>query len=278
MPKKISPYPTISPYKTKLDKGNAYWMARLSKEVYLKTSTRSQKPNEKKILKNLRKDDKKFISVTGANKNSAQAALVEHKEYLCMVFRGTDELKDWLDNINAFSTKELFGEFHRGFWNSVEDVWEPIYEKYQDFKKEKKRPLFITGHSLGGAMATIAAAKLVHEDKPFAGVYTFGQPRTMTRDTSLIFNSECGSRFFRFHNNNDFVTRVPARLMGYSHVGTYLYISEERSIHQEAGFWFRFVDYIDGFKEALKEKGIDAIEDHKMDRYLEAVEDWHLKD
>ena len=268
---------SISPYKTKLDKGNAYWMARLSKEVYWKTSKHNQMPDETKILENLQEDDEKFVSVTGANKNSAQAALVEHEEYLCMVFRGTNEILDWLDNINVFTTKELFGEFHRGFWNSVEDVWKTIYETYQTLR-EKKRPLFITGHSLGGAMATIAAAKLVHEDKPFAGVYTFGQPRTMTRDTSLIFNSECGSRFFRFHNNNDLVTRVPARLMGYSHVGTYLYISKEKSIHQEAGFWFRFVDYIDGAIEAVKETGIDMVEDHDMDDYLKAVEKWDLKD
>ena len=267
----------ISPYKTKLDEGNAYWMARLSKEVYLTTSDDDQMPDKTKILKNLQEDDEKFVSVTGADKNSAQAALVEHKEYLCMVFRGTNELSDWLDNINAFPTKELFGEFHRGFWNSVADVWEPIYEKYQTLREEKKRPLFITGHSLGGAMATIAAAKLVHEDKPFAGVYTFGQPRTMTRDTSLIFDAKCEPRFFRFHNNNDLVTRIPARLMGYTHIGTYLYISAEKSIHQEVGFWFKFVDYIDGAIEAVKEEGIDAIADHDMNRYLEAVEKWDLK-
>ena len=285
MTESISPYPTISPYKTTLDEGNAYWMARLSKEVYLTTSDDDQMPDETQILRNLKKDDNDFVSVTGVNKNSAQAALVEHKEYLCMVFRGTNELSDWLDNINVVTIEELFGRFHRGFWNSVADVWEPIYEKYQALrrndiflKKNNIRPLFITGHSLGGAMATIAAAKLVHVDKPFAGVYTFGQPRTMARDTSLIFNAECGSRFFRFHNNNDLVTRIPARVMGYSHVGTYLYISEEKSIHQEASFWFKFVDYIDGAVEAVKEKGMDIIEDHNMDDYLKAVEKWDLRD
>ena len=52
----------------------------------------------------------------GANANSAQGALIEHEDYLCMAFRGTDELGDWLDNINAFSTEVLFGKFHRGFW------------------------------------------------------------------------------------------------------------------------------------------------------------------
>ena len=267
----------VSAYKTELDAGNAYWMARLSQEVYLKRSSDNQMPDEDKILANLKAEDDKFMSVVGADKNSAQAALVEHQDFLCMVFRGTNELADWLDNINAFATKELFGEFHRGFWNSVEDVWEVINNRFRHLQGQRRRPLFITGHSLGGAMATIAAAKLVHEDKPFTSVYTFGQPRALTRETALIFNSACQARFFRFHNNNDIVTRVPSRLMGYSHIGSYLYITEEKEIHREVGFWFRFVDYVDGALSALKEKGIDAIEDHDMGRYLQAVEQWNLR-
>ena len=115
--------PQISPETTTLDKGNAYWMARLSKEVYLTKSEENQLPDEETILANLKKDDDKFISVFGVDNNSAQAAVVEHEEYLCIVFRGTNELADWLDNINTLSTEQLFGDFHRGFWDSVEDVW-----------------------------------------------------------------------------------------------------------------------------------------------------------
>ena len=44
---------TVNPYKTNLDQGNAYWMARISKEVYLKKSDINQMPDEEKILKNL---------------------------------------------------------------------------------------------------------------------------------------------------------------------------------------------------------------------------------
>ena len=125
----------LSPYKTDLDAGNAYWMARISKEVYLRKSKDNPIPDKDRILTNLKKDDPKFISISGVDKNSAQAALIEHEDYLCMAFRGTDELSDWLDNINAFSTKELFGEFHRGFWNSVEDVWRPIKKNSNLYRK-----------------------------------------------------------------------------------------------------------------------------------------------
>jgi len=212
--------------------------------------------------------------VLGESKNSAQGALIEHEDYFCLAFRGTDELSDWMDNVRIFPEKALFGEFHRGFWNSVDDVWTPLFDRYQKLRAERKRPLFLTGHSLGGAMATVAAARLVHHDLPFSAVYTFGQPRAMKVDTARIFNNECKSRFFRFQNNNDLVTRVPARFMGYSHVGSLIYISEEKELHDDPGFWFRFLDSIDGAFEAVLESGIDAVEDHDMNKYLAAVNSW----
>ena len=267
----------INPYKTTLDGGNAYWMARLSKEIYTKVKGKSNTPDGRKILESLKRDDTKFLHVLPVEEGNTEAALVEHEEYLCMVFRGTDEIMDWIDNIKAFPTKELFGEFHKGFWDATEEIWHHLYEKYQERYRENKRPLFITGHSLGGAMATIAAARLVHIDKPFISVYTFGQPRVMKQDTARTFNSECKTRFFRFQNNNDIVPRVPPRLMGYSHVGSILYISEEKEIHQDPGYWFKVLDKIDGYTEAWREDGIDMKEDHDVDDYLQAIKKWDLK-
>ncbi len=267
---------SLIPYATSLNKNNAYWMARFSKEVYKKTSENNPIPNEKEILISLKSDDKNIKSVTGESKNSAQAALIEHKDYLCITFRGTDETLDWLDNINAFPVQEIFGKFHRGFWQSTNDVWDTLFSKYKELSSIKKRPLFLTGHSLGGAMASIAASKLIHEDLPFISVYTFGQPRALERETSRLFNIECKTRYFRFQNNNDIVSRVPARLMGYSHVGTCIYISENKKLHNDPGFWFQFLDAIEGALEAFKERGIDGIEDHNIDKYLQAISNWDV--
>ncbi|MEQ1739408.1 MAG: lipase family protein [Methyloglobulus sp.] len=280
---------TVEPYKTTLSSGNAYWMARIAGAVYMKKSTNDPFPDEKKILADLKKEDPNFINVYGYSKNTAQAALVEHKDYFCFAFRGTDEIKDWLDNVNVFAEKALFGEFHRGFWRSLNDVWQPLYKKYNELWEsdmlqnklqggnlqiKKVRPIFITGHSLGGAMATIAVARLIHEDKPFISAYTFGQPRAMSVDTARIFNVEAKSRVFRFQNNNDIVTRIPARLMGYSHAGSFLYISDEQQLHNDPGFWYQFLDAIDGTVESFRDKKLDAIEDHGMAHYLDAIKKW----
>lgn len=264
----------IEPYKTSLSKNNAYWMARIAQLAY--TKLKDGRPNEVKILFDLQQEDANFISVTGIVNDSAQAILVEHENYFCLAFRGTDELEDWLDNLNVFSERALFGEFHRGFFNSVESVWEPLFAKYSELRQQKKRALFLTGHSLGGAMATIGVAKLVHADLPFTSAYTFGQPRALTTATARVFNVEAKSKFFRFQNNNDLVSRAPARLMGYSHVGTYIHILEGRELSIEPGFWLRFLDAIDGAVDDLRRVGLDGIKDHNMAEYLLAIAGWNF--
>ncbi|MEB3229366.1 MAG: lipase family protein [Leptolyngbyaceae bacterium] len=264
----------IEPYKTSLSPNNAYWMATLADLVYHRLDDGS--PDEKTILDRLQAEDDEFLSVTGASNQSAQGILVEHDDYFCLAFRGTDELDDWMDNFNVFPQKVFFGEFHRGFWNSVEDIWEKLETRYRELRESNKRPLFLTGHSKGGAMATVAAAKLIHRDWPFTSVYTFGQPRAMTAETARIFNVEAKGKFFRFQNNNDLVTRAPARLMGYSHVGTYVHISDDATICLEPGFWLRFLDQVDGAMGDLGEIGIDGVKDHDMKHYLAAVSQWNL--
>ncbi len=125
-------------------------------------------------------------------------------------------------------------------------------------------------------MATIAAAKLIHRDWPFIGLYTFGQPRVMTTATARVFNVEAKAKMFRFNNNNDLVTRAPARLMGYSHAGTYVHITGDSSIALEPGFWIRFLDSVDGALEELGKQGIDGVKDHNMKLYLAAISRWNL--
>ncbi len=266
----------VEPYKTTLSQSNAYWMARIAGEIYTRKQNNPE-PDEEKILANLKKDDTNFISVFGVSKNSAQAALIEHEDYFCFAFRGTDEVTDWLDNFNMFPERALFGGFHRGFLNSVNDVWGKLFDQHNLLRDKKKRPLFLTGHSLGGAMATVAAAKLIHMDFPFISTYTFGQPRAMTLETARIFNVEAKSRFFRFQNNNDPVTRMPARIMSYSHVGSFLYISEEEKLYNDPGWWFKFLDSVDGAREAFKDFPRPLhilIKDHGIEFYLKAIEKW----
>lgn len=253
-------------------KGNAWWMAKLSELSY----EGEDEPNVSSIESKLKEMDSGFESVQGFAKDSSQGIVVEHRSFVTAAFRGTDEIGDWLDNVNALAVDHALGEVHRGFQGALMDVWPKMKSAIRSIrnarpKEEHRLPLYITGHSLGGAMATLAAAELISADEPFYSVYTYGQPRAGDRAFSRVYNSEAGSRSFRFQNNNDIVTRVPARVMGYSHVGTYIYIDEDKKLSSDPGSWYRFLDGVRGVVKDIGEKGLDSVTDHKIGNYVEAI-------
>ena len=269
----------FQPQRTRYTANNAYCMATLAKLVYEKKDEDHSAPDETKILRRLRDLDPAFEDVVPFDKHSSQAMLVKHAHYAVATFRGTDELADWWDNLDAISAPGPLGSVHRGFQDALMDVWPAMRAQLQKFRKASPGlPLWLTGHSLGGAMATLAAAELIAQDRPFYGGYTFGQPRCGDRSFARTFNIEAKDRFFRFQNNNDIVTRAPARIMGYSHVGQYIYITSDGELDRDIGTWFRFIDMVKGAVDDLGEIGLDAIDDHGMDRYLAAIEAWGDRD
>ena len=143
--------------------------------------------------------------------------------YLVLAFRGTEKkISDWLTDARCVPTVEGKSKVHSGFLEAfavkedadgktVKDAVEDILagDEAKD-ENGKPLPLFITGHSLGGALALLAT-KLVAPDVNGA-CYTFGAPR--------VGNYEC-FRFlktpvYRIVNSSDIVPRVPpgAGMMG----------------------------------------------------------------
>ncbi|MGD1902484.1 MAG: lipase family protein [Geitlerinemataceae cyanobacterium] len=267
----------VSPHKSALDRGNAYWMARCAKAVY--------KNGRDEILEQLRSQDYNFHDdgfqdVRDVVRDSgSEAALIEHELYVCIAFRGTNDCRDWLKNLSFRATEQLFGKFHSGFWSAVEDVWnsdgksDGLWAAYEASQARKPRPLFLTGHSLGGAMASIAAARLVAADVPFTSAYTFGQPRATIAETVEYLDAKSKSRFFRFENNNDIVTKIPSPLAGYRHNGTHLYITTDKQILREPSTGLLLGDSLEGLIRAIPEQGLDFLRDHGIADYISSIEE-----
>jgi hypothetical protein len=78
--------------------------------------------------------------------------------------------------------------------------------------------LYITGHSLGAAMATVAASRV---QSKVTALVTFGSPRVGDAE----FVKSLTVTHYRVQNNCDDVTKVPFRLMGFSHHGTHKYMN-----------------------------------------------------
>ena len=77
----------------------------------------------------------------------------------------------------------------------------------------------------------------------------------------MDFKAQC----FRFVNHNDVVTRVALRVMGYSHVGTFLYFDADGIVSADRGHWFRFLDGGEGRIADLGKLGPDDAKDHCLE-------------
>jgi hypothetical protein len=87
-------------------------------------------------------------------------------------------------------------------------------------------PLFIAGHSLGGALAVVAARRLAAAGVEIAAVYTYGMPRPGDVDFVTDYNRALGQATFRLVHGDDIVPTVAPSFLGFRHVGRLLSCAE----------------------------------------------------
>jgi triacylglycerol lipase len=128
---------------------------------------------------------------------------------LIFSFRGTAQPGDWITNLDMRRVRTPNGRVHRGFLTALDHVWSDI-EGVID-KERGARTFWFTGHSLGGALATLAAARCALERQiPVAGLQTFGQPRVGNRKFAVNLERVLANRYFRFMNHADTVPGLPS--------------------------------------------------------------------
>ncbi|MDA3926391.1 MAG: lipase family protein [Kiritimatiellae bacterium] len=195
------------------------------KEFLLDRVTDLIKDSEKKILISLiesfsydhEEEKKRLVSTLVSldlqleetfDESGTQAILVLSKtnNVLILAFRGTESnsIKDIKSDAKAKTTGcESGGKVHSGFKEAYEQVAIEI-QKTLNLEKYEGIPLFISGHSLGGALATIAAKRLTHK-AGIAACYTFGSPRVGDED----WMENIKTPIYRLVNAADCVTMMP---------------------------------------------------------------------
>jgi triacylglycerol lipase len=150
-----------------------------------------------------------FSGLTPVVHNSMLGYVVWHDDIAVIVFRGTNEgeVTDWAVNLRdtTFDTSE--GGCHRGFWLAYQSLKPQVLRVLG-----KKRPkyLWITGHSLGGAMALVCAVDLaLNHDIGFDGLITFGQPKVADNALARYIDTALVGRYARIVNRDDLVARIP---------------------------------------------------------------------
>ncbi len=171
-----------------------------------------------------------FQSIKFLHAVDTQCFVAVGDQVVLVAFRGTENAADWMADFNAFFTVRPYGNIHRGFYHAFNDI-RPALEAA--LPKMQNRKLILTGHSLGGALATVAAAEW-HTSGAFkpSAVVTFGQPRVGFSSLKTFIANKFGDRYSRFVNDTDIVTRVPP---GYSHVGKLYHFSPSGQLQETLG-------------------------------------------
>lgn len=222
------------------------------------------------VLGQWRFDKYRFVQ-----EKETQGFVCANADLILILFRGTEpeKLKDWLTDVEIKLVPGPGGEVHRGFWGAVNAVWPQIQEALAEYRTNNQT-IWIGGHSLGGALALLAAARLQLQEKtPVQGLYTFGQPRAGNYSFANAFDEAFKERATRFVNNNDIVPHVPppGLILRYWHTTRMIYIDAEGKLWPDMPYWKRLQVGLQGAMQDLGKLGPDALKDHTMDYYVEHI-------
>jgi len=141
------------------------------------------------------------------------------RTHAVVVFRGTGRSPVEIGyDLDTRLVRTRVGRVHAGFRRGLRLVRDTL-ESSLDRLAAERVPVVYTGHSLGGALALVAAA-----ERPADGVATFGAPRTGDR---RFARSLASGRVRRFENGCDLVCRLPPRELGFSHAGVRALLASE---------------------------------------------------
>jgi hypothetical protein len=191
--------------------------------------------------------------------------IVRIGDVIYVTFRGTADFKNWLTDFSAIQISITPGvNIHHGFWCCYNSVVDWITATLARINPGQAFPVVFTGHSLGGALAVLAAWRQTFHPM----VVTFGQPRVGSADFVEDFSGKVLC-YVRVVNNVDVVPRVPFLLGRYRHGGEEMFYDVDGCEHDGVNFFTQAKLSIDGMLHEHHFRDIETpFRDHSMSRYL----------
>ena len=195
----------------------AWWLAELSRLIYRQdsdeTGANADGLTRREYLQEIGAEETAFFSQGGTECALVKMPDMTPEPMHVLVFRGTHDLRDWLSNLNALPVDwPDGGNVHRGFVEALDQVWESVVVALKETINIAGSILY-AGHSLGGALAILAAAR-----RPPSALYTYGAPRVGDPAFGLTLQQV---PFHRVVNDRDLVPLLPPSVgpIQFEHVG-----------------------------------------------------------
>ena len=123
----------------------------------------------------------------------------------------------WGVAVDGFSPK---GQMKAPRWYGAKGISDALYDIVEE-NNWHDIPVFMTGHSLGGALAALTSCP-----RPPAALYTFGCPRVVDPKLARALDRR-NIPAFRVVNSTDIVPRVPSSIWGFRHFGKLAYLTRK---------------------------------------------------
>ncbi len=198
-----------------------------------------------KVPAKLKEEGYKIIQFYNMRDNEpyrhAGYVFIKDKE-ITIVYRGSRNLFDYMKDAEMILTSSdgllpEGGKIHSGFYSLFKDSWDSVYEILKGHANDQKLEIKdfkinLTGHSMGGAIANIAALCLsVREGAEDLHVATFASPRVFDSSAAEVYEECLGKNTIRVVNQSDFIPSLLLGSMGYKHVGEQLRISSSSLLY-----------------------------------------------
>ena len=178
-----------------------------------------------------------------------QGYLALNDTKIVAAFRGTESLPDWLTNLQTvrdpgpWKNTRVHEGFQDSFLASALQIGDIIGRNLNT-----KHQVWLTGHSLGGALAVLLAATMLESGLPVHGLYTFGAPRVGDRKFARTLNDSLRdvAANWRVVNKDDIVPHVPLESF-FSHAGNRVLLLENGRVSHSGRAWGAFKESIWGW-------------------------------
>jgi len=222
-------------FEDKFSATNAWWMADHSRLAYVK--------DQEHVILELADAGFEDVEFIWDKKSGTKVYVTWNNVYTVISFTGTEPengASDYLTDLNLIPKKSgQGGVVHSGFKKAFETVWDKVNDILH--RPDVPSTVWITGHSLGGALATLAASRIAAR-----GCYTFGSPRVGSKS----FNKTIETSIYRVAKNNDIVTRVPTPPV-YIHNGDMYFVTDDQRVLENPRWITMFRERLGGNELAM---------------------------
>ena len=200
--------------------------------------------------------------------------------HVIVAFRGTFSIKNLTTNLNVGKREACLGRVHTGFDNAAVEVLDLLLTELESLV-DANQTVWFTGHSLGGAVALLAAKRLVTESEHGfptkcvpSYIVTFGAPKV--GDKGFAERCPLSDKIIPIVNEGDLVPYMPPiKGWNYEHVrGTYHYrLSKDywKRLRLEGSMTTRLYDQCKEQWPKLKSVVREGRKNHSIRRYIEYV-------